>query len=131
MFNKAAFICVILAGITASGAGQAQQYFCTVSPDGTYNWIPPEFLIEYSGGAATVSHGWIDAPSVRQVPVRGNDNRRRLSYTLADAGATTGQRATMRVSLTHTVNAGSLRVVFDPIEYSNRFTGSGSCVVVP
>ena len=120
----------VLVAMALPGMASAQQYFCTVSSTDGNSWIPPEFLIEYSGSSATVSHGWTNGLSARQVQIRGNDARRRLNYTIADVGATNGQRTTMAFRLVHTVASGQLRVTLNPAEYSNSFNGAGTCVPI-
>lgn len=104
----------------------AQQFYCTVNAQ--HNIMPPEFLIDYSGGSATVTHNWIDAPSIRQVQVRGSGARANLSYTISDVSGFGAQRATLRFSLRHNRSNNQLRVTIDPVEYANTFTASGSCV---
>jgi hypothetical protein len=50
-------------------AAQAQQYYCTLSSV-TNNWVPPEFLITYSGSTADVTHGWPIAGDVGSGGIR-------------------------------------------------------------
>ncbi len=127
-FGKPLRAALLGLALLAPSTVTAQQFYCAVQS--TSNWVPTEYVIEYTGGAAIVTHPWIGEPSVRQVQVGGNNNRRRLGYTISDVGAGNGQRTTMRVQLMHNVANNSLRVTFDPIEYANRFSGSGSCSLV-
>ncbi len=106
----------------------AQSFLCTITESGgTNGWMPPSFLIEYSGDNATVTHGWVGGPSSVQTQIRGNDNRRRLNYVLGDVGGSGGQRATMAFRLVHTMGSGQLRVYIDPVEYRNSYSASGAC----
>lgn len=117
----------IVAATALPSAAAAQQYFCTISTS-TSTWVPPEFLIVYSGSTATITHGWMDGPTAQTVQIRGNDSRRRLNYSLTDAQAFNGQRAVMGFRLVHTVASGQLRVTVNPLAFANSFTGSGTCV---
>lgn len=120
-------ILAVLLTMALPGAAFAQQYYCTITSS-TNSWVPPEFLIEYSGSTATVTHGWMDGPNAQTVQIRGNDSRRRLNYSLIDARALNGQQAVLAFRLVHSVASGHLRVTVNPVAFTNSFTGSGNCV---
>ncbi len=114
-------------GLSLPGAAAAQQYYCTISSS-TNSWVPSEFLIEYSGSNAIITHGWMDGPTAQTVQIRGDDNRRRLNYSLTDARAMNGQQAVLAFRLVHSVGSGQLRVTVNPVAFANSFSGRGTCV---
>ncbi len=124
-FLKPLGVVLMTCATSISAAAQAQQYFCSVSSD---TWIiPSEILIQYSGAVATITHGWIEGPMVRQVQVRGSGNRSNMSYTVPNVTGFGSARATLRFSIRHTRSNNALRVTVNPVEYNNTFTASGSC----
>ena len=117
---------LLAAAILTPGAAAAQQYYCTIA-QATNGWVPAEFRLEYAGSNAVVIHNWVDGVQSRQVRIRGNSTERRLNYSIITQG-TGAQRTTMAFRLVHNVSSGVFSAQLNPAEYSNSFSGSGSCV---
>lgn len=117
-------VCLVALFGLASVA-QAQRYECVVRSSSSI--VPPSFLIEYSGGTATVVHGWIGGPHTDQVTVRGSDNRSRLNYSIRNVSGFGAVRANLAFRLMHNRTNDTLAVRIQPIGFGNSFSGSGSC----
>ena len=118
----------VAAALALPGTAFAQEYYCTLSSQ-TDGWVPREFSISYIGSNAVVSHGWGNSVESHQVPIRGNNTQRRVSYSIQTSGFGANQ-ATIAFRLTHNVATGGLRVRLNPIEYPNTASGIGACVPV-
>ena len=80
MRHSFALLCAVM--FLVATASQAETVMCTLTPSSNDAGMPPEVVLDFEGGGATIAHGWYEGPLYHEVPVADGGNRRQMGFTL-------------------------------------------------